>query len=76
MITYKVQEEHLFKPETGSYTSYGILAYEDSSDKVVCRISDIFLDRKLAEKYTQLFNTMNLEIVHLQNVIDDLLQSD
>lgn len=76
MITYKVQEEHLVNPEIGSYTSYGILAYDDCSNRVLCEISDIFLDRKSAEKYTQLFNKMNLDIVHLQNVIDDLLQSD
>ncbi len=73
MITYEIIEETFSTPELGSYTSYGILAYEDTDNQVVCSISDVFLDRNKASGYIQLFNEMELDVLHLPNILDDLL---
>lgn len=76
MIIYEISEEESENEEIGSYTSYGITAVENETNTTVLRIPDVFTDRHTAEKYAVMFNKESLDIIHLRNVIDDIIQLD
>ena len=73
MIVYKLIEEEFDNDLLGHYTSFGINAVDSDTNLSVAYISDVFLDRVNAENYIFLFNEEHLDIMHLENVIDDIL---
>lgn len=77
MIAYHVIEETLWNEDFGYYTAFGICASfreDDGNGSVpVVQISDLFLDRERAEEFAALCNRCKLSIVHLNDVIDNLL---
>ena len=75
MITYQFVEETLTKPELGTYTAFAIRAYEEKDGKqmIHSHISDVFLNKKEAEHFVELCNRLQLDIVHLPDVIEDAL---
>lgn len=75
MVTYRVIKENLINTETGSYTSYGIGVYNTKSKSAICVISDVFISQEKAVLFTTMCNDMQLDIVHLPNVIEDCLMS-
>lgn len=75
MVTYRVIKENLINAETGSYTSYGIGVYHTKSKSVICVISDVFISQEKAVSFIKMCNDMQLDIVHLPNVIEDCLMS-
>lgn len=74
MVQYVVDEEELFNPEIGNYTTFGITAVDNNSKEVICSISDVFVDRNKAESFVRLFNEAELDVIHLQNAIEDIIQ--
>lgn len=75
MAIYILAEEKLFNLEIGSYTAFGITALDNNSKKVICSVSDVFVDRKRAEMFIRLFNEAKLDVIHLQNAIENIIQS-
>ena len=75
MVTYQVIEETLWNEEFGSYTAFGICAYEGKYETALVRISDLFFERASAENFVRLCNKNGLSIIHLPEVIDNLLAS-
>ena len=75
MVTYRVIEEKFNDGELGEYIAFGICAYEtngDKQEKVAC-VSDVFLNREVAEKLVDMCNELELEIIHLMDVIEDAI---
>ena len=55
-------------------TSYGIAVISPEDNvTVLCSIEDITDERDELAKFVELCNTENLEIEHLQNVLEDFL---
>ena len=75
MITYETLEETLSKPELGTYTAFAIRAYEEKDGKQITlsHISDVFLNKAEAEHFVELCNRLQLDIIHLPDVIEDAL---
>ncbi|MBQ3970167.1 MAG: hypothetical protein II685_06770 [Clostridia bacterium] len=74
MITYKLTEDNIFNETLGSYAAYGIEAFDDVKNCSVVNIPDIFPDKSSAEKYIELFNKEKLDLIHLENVIENIIQ--
>lgn len=78
-ITYGITEgKHTI--EGTIYTSYGIIVYDnaacDNSNTGIASIQDITSDKnKLLNLLTKL-NTMHLSIIHLNDIIEDYLETD
>lgn len=73
MIRYEAFEETFNKGKFNSYVAFGVRAVETTGNTEVISISDVFTDRKTAEYFAELFNTQKLELVHLNDIIEDLL---
>lgn len=75
MIRYYYVKEKLHNPEIGNYTSYAISAYEHHNNKQtrIAYISDVFLNEPDARKFVHMCNTMDLEPVHLLEVIEEAI---
>ena len=72
MVRYEIKKEIIHNDVLGRYVSYGLYARDDSGNKVM--MCDIFQNKEEAEKYISLFNDEQLEIVHLEQVIEDYLR--
>ena len=75
MVKYYYVKEELHHPDIGNYTSYAISAYEHHNHKQtrIAYISDVFLDESDAEKFIHICNTMELDPVHLADVIEEAI---
>ncbi len=72
MFTYQTQEEKIYHPLTGSYTAYGILVVCQS--KLIEYVSNVFLNRAEAEDFVGLCNELELDVIHLHDVIEDTIR--
>lgn len=72
MVNYSLKNEFVRDSENVFYTSYGIEAIDDLGNKVF--LSDVFQNKNDAEKYIKLFNSEQLELIHLDQVIEDYLR--
>ncbi len=71
MLIYElVEEEH--NNTLGEYTSFGIKAVDSCSGRILI-YEDVFADYDTASNCIALFNDEQLEIVHLEEAIDDIL---
>ncbi len=71
MFQYEVIEENFEDSELGTYTSYGIIAMRDG-EKLFC-VSDMSLRRELVSELVKLCNELQLDPIHLYDVIEDAL---
>ncbi|MDD6188113.1 MAG: DUF6514 family protein [Clostridiales bacterium] len=73
MIEYYAVKESLYREEIGAYTAYGIGVFEYDGDekKTLQYIPDVFLDEDKAEQLVDMCNRLQLEPVHLLNVVED-----
>lgn len=71
MITYSIITEQNNGSKCGEYTSYGI---DVSDGERRFKIHDVFLDKQEALECVRLFNSEQLEIIHLEQVIDEILR--
>ena len=75
MVIYQVIEEILEISEIGSYTTFGICAYQKAGDdpKQLFHVPDVFLHREEAERFAGMCNRLELDVSHLFDVIADIL---
>lgn len=71
MVTYQIVKELIYHSELGNYYSYGICAYLNK--KEIAHISDVFLEKDDAIKFVQKCNQLELDPIHLPEVIEDAL---
>lgn len=69
MVRYKVLEE---KINTKPYNLFGLTARDDAGNCIT--LHDVFTERSEAQRCVTLFNNEQLELVHLEQVIDEYLQ--
>ncbi len=77
MVRYYYVEEKLHNSSIGNYTAYAISAYkEENNIKIrIAYISDVFLNKSDAKQFTHICNTMNVDPVHLPDLIEESLIS-
>lgn len=68
MIHYKILEEKT----NAKYISFGISVHDDNGNSVT--LHDVFTTRSEAECCIMVFNREQLEIVHLEQVLEEYLQ--
>lgn len=73
MITYELVEAKYSDNILGHYTSFGIKAIESFSDLPLVYVDDIFTDIETAQEYIKLFNDEQLDLIHLEEMIEDIL---
>lgn len=71
MFQYLVIEETLFHQDIGTYTSYGIIAL--SEDREILKISDVSVNKDMVERMAKSYNELQLNPIHLYDVIEDAL---
>lgn len=76
MITYRSQSEHVYSSKTGWHTSYGVLVIDDSVNdlKFIEYIPGVFSQKEAAEEFVRLLVDEQLDIIHLHDVIEDVIQ--
>ena len=70
-VKYTLRTDTVTDDENQKYTVYGITAL-DIFENVLQTVSDLFFDKQKAEDFIKLCNEEKLELIHLQDVIDDL----
>lgn len=75
MVKYYYVKEKLHTLEFGNYTSYAISAYKHHNNKRtrIAYISDVFLDESDARNFINLCNSMELDPIHLNEVIEEAI---
>lgn len=73
MITYELVEENHDDEILGHYTSFGIKAVDSFSDKGSVCIEDVFTDAEMAKEYIRLLNNEQLDLIHLEETIENIL---
>lgn len=73
MIKYMVIVEDLKSHEFGEYTAYGICAFSEDNKTNMKSFSDVFLEKEKAENLVNLCNANKLDIIHLRDVIEDMI---
>ena len=73
MVFYKLRKDKLYHKDIGTYSSYGIDAFENFADATVRSIPDISFEKETLETLIHLCNCLNLDIIHLDDVIEDFL---
>ncbi len=73
MIIYQLIEEKHNNDIIGNYTSFGVNAVDSFSGKNCVYIEDVFTDAKTAEECIALFNEEQLDLIHLEEAIEDIL---
>ena len=73
MITYELVEENHNDNVLGYYTSFWIKAIETLSDLPLVYVEDVFTDIETAQEYISLFNEEQLDLIHLEEAIEDIL---
>lgn len=71
-VIYKLRTDIVLDEDNCEYTVYGITAL-DSYENVLMTVEDIFFDKQKAEEFVELCNQEKLELIHLQDVIEDIL---
>ena len=71
MYKYEVRKDYILDEENVKHTVYGIEVRQN--DKLIKAITNVFLDLKKAESFVALCNSEELELIHLMDVIEDIL---
>ena len=70
-VTYILRADTLTNKNNCKYTVYGISAL-DNFGNVLKTVQNIFCNKQKAKAFIKLCNQEKLELIHLQDVIDDL----
>ena len=71
-MKYILRTDVVTDEENQKYTVYGITTL-DSFGNVLNTFEDIFFSKQKAEEFVKLCNEEKLELIHLQNVVEDVL---
>ena len=72
-ITYRLRTDKVFDEDGVFHTVYGIEAFAKSNRKVAS-VADVFFDKQKAEDFIKLCNDHRLSLIHLPDVIEDVLE--
>ena len=72
-ITYCLRTDKVFDEDGVLHTVYGIEAFTKSKHKVAS-VADVFFNKQKAEDFIRLCNELKLSLVHLPDVIEDVLE--
>ena len=75
-IVYRTRKEHLYHPETGAYTIYGIVACRRLHRKALDYLSDVEPERRRAKKIAAFLNQYDIDTENFREVIDDIRDDD
>lgn len=73
-MIYKFCEEKLYNPEIGFYISYGIEAKASLRGATIKRVSDLFLEKAEAQKFAELLNECEAELVHFEELCQSAIE--
>ena len=73
-VIYTLRTDIVTDEENQRHTVYGIDVL-DNFKNVIKTVKDIFFNKQKAENFIKLCNEEKLELVHLQDVIEDILCS-
>jgi len=75
MFEYRAEQERLCRSDVGEYTAFAVRAYRRCSEQqeTAASISDVFLDERTAERCVRQWTQMELDVIHLWDVIEDIL---
>ena len=71
-VTYTLREDAVTDEENCEHLVYGITAI-DTFGNVLKTFEDIFFDKQKAEEFIELCNKEKLELIHLEDVVEDVL---
>lgn len=71
MIKYKLFEQTKYYNNSGHYTSYGIIVFDD--DVHIRTVPDISLDKSAVQNMVDKFNRYELDPCHLAQSVEDYL---
>ena len=73
MIEFYTVKESLYSEDVGSFIAYGIGVCEknESNRKTLEYIPDVFLDQHKAEQFVVMCNCLQLDPLHLSDVVED-----
>ncbi len=69
--TYGVRTDEILDEEFRPHTVYGIDVWFEN--ELVKSVRDVFFDYQKATRFVELINRENLSLIHLMDVIDDIL---
>ena len=72
-VQYIMQPKIRYTPETGSFVSYDIAAYDCYTDGIVETVRSVTADRNFALQLVEKFNRCQLSPCHLRDAILDML---
>lgn len=72
MVIYEAISSNHFSPETGAYVSFGISA-RDPEHGQVSYVPDVFLQEQEALAFVERMQQLQVEPIHLMEVIEDAL---
>ena len=79
LYRYSFFEEELFSQYIGNYISYGIKVTTENDDGeqiTIDSVSDVSIEREVAEKITELCNQLQLDPIQLFDVVEDMITND
>lgn len=71
-VKYTLKTDIVTDEENHAHTVYGITVL-DNFENILKTIKDIFLNKQKAEEFIELCNKEKVELIHIQDVIDDML---
>lgn len=72
-VKYTLRTDIVTDEDNNKHTVYGVDAL-NRFENVLESVADIFFDKQKAEAFIDLCNEEKLELIHLQNVIEDVLE--
>lgn len=71
-IIYTLRIDSVTDEDNCKHNVYGITAI-DTFGNILATFEDVFFDKEKAEEFIKLCNEEKLELIHLENVIEDIL---
>lgn len=71
-VIYKLRTDTVTDENNRKHTMYGIIAL-DKFENILKTVKNIFYNKQKAEEFIELCNREKLELIHLQDVIEDMV---
>ena len=68
---YRIREDCVADEDGVLHTVYGVEAFENG--ELLRAIPDVFCEKSNAERYIEMFNDLELSLLHLDDVIEDIV---
>ena len=72
-IIYRLKTDKVYDEEGFLHTVYGIEAL-NAENLIVASVADVFFDKAKATEFITLCNALKLSLIHLPEVIEDILE--